>query len=86
MDELPTSYPYFDAIYECHKKIFMYYKSTNEPICLSYSLCKMPDSKKSCTIAQSQFQMRSFYGAPYLMHTRINSYFEKKANGCVALS
>ncbi|KAI1726033.1 glycosyltransferase family 92 domain-containing protein [Ditylenchus destructor] len=87
LQSLPRSQPYFDAIYQCHKNIFIYYKAIHEAVCLSYALCNFPKVNAPCTIAESRFESKKIIKDNdfwfYVAHLRTHSGFKEKRNGCV---
>uniref|UniRef100_A0A1I8BU84 Glycosyltransferase family 92 protein n=1 Tax=Meloidogyne hapla TaxID=6305 RepID=A0A1I8BU84_MELHA len=83
LNGLPKKYIYFNAISECHRLIFAYYKSINptKSHCLSYSLCELPKVKQSCTVVKSFFDKKRTKNTGNVVHIRIGSEFEER-EGC----
>uniref|UniRef100_A0A915DBS7 Glycosyltransferase family 92 protein n=1 Tax=Ditylenchus dipsaci TaxID=166011 RepID=A0A915DBS7_9BILA len=83
IDQLPTEYPYFESISQCHKNIFVYYKANTEPMCLSYSLCAFPKSKTKCMVTHTKWYSKQLNDGWNTIHVRVNSTLNENFNGCI---
>lgn len=83
---LPHAQPYFDAIAECHRLLFAYFKHLGlaRSRCLSYSSCQMPTHiKQPCVVVRSRFNRLRVTGGMHVVYTRTGSAFVEQRHGCL---